>query len=86
MPHYDFINTKTKKEFDMWCSISEMEQYLKDNPHIKFHVKTMSLGDSVKLGITKPDSSFQKYVLGPMKKAHPKGSVENKFGSIAREW
>ena len=35
MPTYDFINTKTGKKFTEFMSISEKEDYLKKNKHIK---------------------------------------------------
>ena len=35
MPIYDFINTKTGKEFTDMMSIAEKEEYLKKNKHIK---------------------------------------------------
>ena len=34
MPTYDFLNTKTGKEFSEFMSISEKETYLKHNSHI----------------------------------------------------
>ena len=39
MPLYEFINTKTDEVFEEAMSISDMEKYVKDNPHIKdtFH-------------------------------------------------
>ena len=37
MPLYEFINTKTDEVFEEVLSISEMEKYVKDNPHIKRH-------------------------------------------------
>ena len=35
MPLYEFINTKTEEVFEEVMSISEMEKYVKENPHIK---------------------------------------------------
>ena len=35
MPIYTFENTKTKKVYDEMMSISEKEEYLKKNKHIK---------------------------------------------------
>lgn len=32
MPTYSFRNKNTGEEFDVFMSISELEQYLKDNP------------------------------------------------------
>jgi len=35
MPMYEFINTETEEVFDKMLSLSEYDQYMKDNPHIK---------------------------------------------------
>ena len=35
MPIYTFYNTRTKKTFDEMMSISEMEEYLTKNKHIR---------------------------------------------------
>jgi hypothetical protein len=43
------------------------------------------IGDPVRLGITKVPSDFQKYVLGRIKEAHPRGNVE-RSRSITREY
>jgi hypothetical protein len=86
MPIYNFQDTKTKKKFTDMMSISELDSFLSKNPHIvQLPPDSLNIGDSIKLGITKPPSDFSKYVLGKIKARHPKGSVENKFGSIARE-
>lgn len=40
-------------------SIAEKEEYLANNPHIEQVPVRLNIGDSVRLGITKPDSWFQ---------------------------
>jgi hypothetical protein len=86
MPIYNFQNKKTKKKFTEMMSISERDEYLEKNPNIvQLPPDQLNVGDSIKLGITKPPSDFSKYVLGKIKARHPKGNVERKFGSIARE-
>lgn len=35
MPTYSFRNKNTGEEFDVFMSISELEQYLKDNPDVE---------------------------------------------------
>lgn len=35
MPTYDFIDTNTNEIFEEYLTISDMEEFLKDNPHIK---------------------------------------------------
>ena len=35
MPTYRFLNEKNGEEFDDFMSMSDKEEYLKDNPHFK---------------------------------------------------
>jgi hypothetical protein len=67
MPIYNFENTKTGEEFSLQMSMSEREQYLKDNPDVIQTLTRMNIGDPVGLGVTKPPSDFQKYVLNKVK-------------------
>ena len=43
MPFYTFINTKTNKEHTEMMTISEMETYLEQNPHIKQAIKSLNI-------------------------------------------
>jgi len=43
---------------------------------IKKTVTAPGIGDPVRLGVTKAPADFQKYVLGRIKEAHPRGNVE----------
>lgn len=85
MPTYDFINEETGEIFEMQMSIADKEKYLKKNKHIKQAVTKMSIGDSVRLGITKPPADFQKGVIGRMKEKIHGNKINSKFG-IPREW
>lgn len=87
MPIYTFTNTQTNETFTDLMSISEKETYLSENPHIQQVPVAVNMGDSVRLGVTKPPSDFTKYVLGKIKERHPKGNIgKGRFGSIAREF
>lgn len=61
MPLYDFTDGETV--FEKRMSISEKEQYLKDNPNISSYFGTgysnIPLIDPVALGIRRPDKGFQ---------------------------
>ena len=60
MPTYLFLDKNTNKESTKFMSISECEKYLADNPHIEQLVNGFpSLGDSVRLGVKKPDETFR---------------------------
>lgn len=86
MPHYSFENTQTGEEFDAEMSNAIREEYLAANPHISQVLTRMNLCDSIRIGVTKPPSDFQKYVLGKVKEKHPLGNVERRAGTLAREW
>lgn len=76
MPTYTFSDGQ--KEWTDIMSIADMEQYLKDNPHIKW-VPTGSppILDSVRLGVKKPDEGFRD-ILRQVKRKNP-GSTVNTF-------
>lgn len=60
MPFYTFLNTETNEIFEDMMSISEKETYLQNNPHIKQEFSSApAIGDSVRLGLRKPDSGFR---------------------------
>lgn len=86
MPTYDMIDEKTGEIFEIQMSIAEMEEYLKKNKHIKQAVTRMTLGDSVRLGITKPPADFQKGVIGRMKEKIHGNSLRNSKFNVPREW
>jgi hypothetical protein len=80
MPNYSFRNVVDGTEYELDLTMSEREQYLKDNKDtvIQIIARAPSLGDSVKLGIRKPDQGFRD-VLREIKKAHPRGGGVNTF-------
>ena len=86
MPTYTFRNKNTGEVHNDFMSISKMEEYLKDNPDIVQVLNTLTIVDPVGIGVTKPPSDFQKYVLGKVKDApgahNP--AIEKRW-TIARE-
>lgn len=61
LPTYKFLNTETQEEFTDFMSISGMEKYLEENPHIKqlVHGAPM-ICDPVRVGVkSKPDNGFR---------------------------
>ena len=58
MPTYTFLNTETDETETKFMTISEREEYLKENPHIKQTLSSPVLGDSVRLGVTKTPDGF----------------------------
>lgn len=75
MPTYTFENTENGERFDKILSMAERQEYLEKHPNIKqLIVSPPSIGDSVRLGLRKPDDSFRD-VLKNVKKHHP-GSIK----------
>ena len=78
MPLYDFINTKTGKEFTDMMSIAEKEEYLKKNKHIKQGVGKINIVSGV--GGLKTDSGW-KDMLSRIGDAHPGSKVHAAYGN-----
>lgn len=80
MPNYSFRNVITGTEFELSMSMSDKDKYLEENKDtiIQIITKAPSFGDTVSLGIKKPDQGFRD-VLREIKKAHPRGGGVNTF-------
>lgn len=76
MPFYTFLNTETGEEFDEIMSISAKEDYLTSNPHLSHVFKSLNIGDSVRLGVTKPPADFMKGIVGRMQETIPKNRLK----------
>lgn len=60
MPTYTFRNKETGETFEEFMSISGRDVYLEKNPHLETLITgAPSLGDPVRLGVTRPDSGFK---------------------------
>ena len=70
MPIYTFYNTRTKKTFDDMMSISEMEDYLAKNKHIRQRIGSVNIVGGVSGVSYKNDQGF-KEVLSKVAEAHP---------------
>lgn len=78
MPTYRFVNKETNEEHEQFLFMSELDQFLLDNPQLYqgFNNAAPSIGDAVRLGFNgKPPDSFRD-VLRNMKGKH-KGSTIN---------
>jgi hypothetical protein len=77
MPIYSIRNNETKEEYEVTVKLSELEVYLKDNPHLQqIFNKFPGIGDSVRLGIRRPDDNFRD-VLKKAKSAHKYSTVND---------
>ena len=79
MPTYTFINTKTHKEHTEMMSISEMEEYVKKNKHIKQVLKGINIVASVGSRTGKTDSGW-KDTLSKIAEAHPQSPLAKRNG------
>ena len=76
MPTYDFINTKTGKKFTEFMSISEKEDYLKKNNHIKQGIGKINIVSGT--GI-KNDSGWKEN-MSRIAEAHPGSPLASRYG------
>jgi hypothetical protein len=70
MPTYNLRNRETGEEFvSEIMSMSEIEEYLKANPHIDRLCSAPFIGDPWRQGMKKPDNEFRDR-LKHIKKTH----------------
>lgn len=81
MPRYTFLNINTNEVEEHYFGISSYDGFLKDNPQLeRYHEpgQGAAMGDSVRLGIRKPDSGFQE-VLSKISAANYKSNLSDKL-------
>ena len=82
MPSYTFLNTESGEMVTTIMSIAEREEYLKANPHIQQQlISAPALGDSIRLGLKKPDNGFRDR-LKEIKKQHSKGITRSTINTF----
>jgi hypothetical protein len=82
MPSYTFKDINTGDEFTTIMSMTEREEYLKANPHIQQQlIAAPALGDSIRLGLKKPDDGFRDR-LREIKKAHSRGFTKSSVNTF----
>ena len=79
MPLYTFYNKKSKKEHTDMMTISEMETYLEQNPHIKQAIKSLNIVGGVS-GLSYRQDSGWKENLQRISEAHPKSALAQRYG------
>lgn len=86
MPTYTYQSKDTGEIFNLSMSISEMEKYEQDNPQHERVFHSVNIADPTNIGVTKPPSDFQKYVLGKVQAKNPGATaIANKRWSIPKE-
>ena len=93
MPTYQFHNKNTNEIEEHRMSYTVLDQFKVDNPHLELHIFAENLpimSDGVRLsvpGMGKPDSTFEKYVIGRMKESIPGNTIKDGHKTKAnREW
>lgn len=60
MPIYSFRDKNTQETFDRVMSYDSKLEFLEENPHLESIITSApSIGDSVRLGLKKPDQGFR---------------------------
>ena len=87
MPIYTFENKNTEEQQTIEMSMTDREKWLEENKDWFQVIGSMSIGDPVKLGVTKNPKhlEFQKYVLPKIKAANPLGNIGNGRWDLKRE-
>lgn len=79
MPTYDFLNTNTNKMEELFMSISEMEEYVKENPHIQIAPAAPAIISGVNIE-QKMDTGW-KETLQKISEAHPNSALADRYGN-----
>jgi hypothetical protein len=77
MPTYTFIDTQTKEVFDVIMSMSDLDDYKKENPQHERHFDEAPVIVSASSSSLKSDDGF-KEVLSKISEAHPASELAEK--------
>jgi|688.fasta_scaffold00420_35 hypothetical protein len=78
-PIYDVRDKKTGEVTEMVMTISQWEEFKKNNPDKEQHFSTLNFADSVSLGIKKPPSDFKEGVIDRIKKNNPGNQMTSRW-------
>ena len=78
MPTYIFRNKDTDEVFNKLMSWDARQVYLQENPALEVLMGAPVMGDSVRLGIRKPDDGFRE-VLSKIHGSNYKSNLANKL-------
>jgi hypothetical protein len=78
MPTYDFLNTETGEVEERFMSLSQREQFLKENPHMQQMIGATATVSGVSITGKIPDGF--KEVLAKVSENHKQSSVANRHG------
>jgi len=81
MPTYDFENTKTGEVTTEMMSIAELDEFKKNNPHMKQLISKVNIvGGVMGMGRMKTDGGW-KDMLSRIGDAHPGSKVHDLYGN-----
>ena len=80
MPTYEFLDTETGEEFEVFMKISERDEYLKNNPHIQPILSAPALVTGVSTSKQNRVPDGFKEVLSKVAEAHPTSEVAKRHG------
>jgi len=84
---YNFYNKETGEYIQEEMLLCERIPFLEANPHLEqVLIHSSFLGDSVKMGITKPPADFQRGIIDRIAAATPGNQLKkSRFGQNLRE-
>ena len=86
MPTYTFKHKQTGEIKEVVLRMSERDSFEAQNPdYERVFLEPSTLADPASLGIQKPPSDFQKYIVGGIQKRNP-GASKSKRWEIPREY
>lgn len=83
MPNYTFEDTETGEQFVEFMPMDSKEQFLDDNPHLKFVFVPVALpGDHI-MGVGPKEPTAFKERMGHIADSHPYSPMAEKWGTSA---
>jgi len=76
MPTYNFLNTETGEEFQMFLKMDELDQYKLDNPNIQQMPSSPALVSGTGMAVSRTDEGW-KDTLRSIKKASGRNNTIN---------
>lgn len=80
MPTYEFVNTETNEQFEMFMSITQREEFLMNNPNIRTVISAPGIVSHSGGDLYSKTPSGFKEVLSKVAEAHPNSVVGDRFG------
>jgi hypothetical protein len=77
MPTYAFYNKETGELTEKFMSFSERDKFLEENPNMEQRIAgAPAIGDSVRMGMRKPDASFRDLLKHVSKRAGRRSTIK----------